>query len=325
MVTKKLYFVVPCYNEEAVLAKNADKIRDKLEKLKSEERISTESKIVLVDDGSKDDTWKIICLLCERHDCFIGIRLSKNEGHQNALMAGLMYARNKCDVVITIDADLQQDINAADAFLEKFYEGNEIVYGVRNARDTDGFLKKTSAGFFYGFMKVLGCNVIKNHADYRLISAKALQALAEYGEVNLFLRGMIPLLGFQSCVVYFDVFAREAGKSKYTWGKMLKLALVGITDFSIKPMHIIVVLGAAIFGISIIMVLYNLLAFMRGQTVEGWTSLSAAMWGLSGIQLLTLGVIGEYIGKIYVEVKHRPRYIIENIIGEGNKGKNEEN
>lgn len=309
-----LYLVLPCYNEEEVLKQSASTLENKITNLILTKKISPSSKILFVNDGSKDKTWSIIHKLSEGNALFCGISLSHNVGHQNALLAGLMTARQYADVIISLDADLQQDINAIDEMLVQYENGCEIVYGVRNSRNTDSAFKKISALAFYKFMQFLGCNVIKNHADYRLMSKKALDALSEYHEVNLFLRGLIPLLGFQTGTVYFDVKERSAGKSKYTLGKMFSLALNGITSFSIRPIRIITFTGFAVFLFSVIMTIYSIVMFIQGSTVPGWTSSLCASWSMGGLQLLGIGIIGEYIGKIYMEVKHRPHYTIEDTI-----------
>lgn len=309
-----LYLVLPCYNEEEVLNSTAKTLQQKLVTLINSNRISPNSKILFVNDGSRDNTWNLIKSLSSEDTMFCGISLAHNAGHQNALLAGLMTAREYADIVISIDADLQQDINAIDLMLDKYEEGCEIVYGVRNARDTDSLFKKTTALAFYRIMNMLGSSTIKNHADYRLMSKKALHALSEYQEVNLFLRGLIPLLGFKTDIVYFDVKERTAGQSKYTLSKMLSLALNGITSFSIKPIRIITFIGIAVFLISIVMIIYSITMHVTGQTIPGWTSTLCTTWSIGGLQLLALGIIGEYIAKIYIEVKHRPLYYIEESI-----------
>ena len=306
-----LYLVLPCYNEEEVLKSSAKTLQHKMMTLINNQRIHPNSKILFVNDGSTDKTWPLIKTLSSENPIFCGISLAHNAGHQNALLAGLMTARNHADIVISIDADLQQDISAIDLMLDKYEEGCEIVYGVRNARNTDSFFKKATALAFYRLMNMLGSSTIKNHADYRLMSKKALHALSEYQEVNLFLRGLIPLLGFKTDIVYFDVKERTAGESKYTLSKMLSLALNGITSFSIKPIRIITFIGIAIFLISIVMIVYSITMHVTGQTIPGWTSTLCTTWFIGGLQLLALGIIGEYIAKIYIEVKHRPLYYIE--------------
>ncbi len=305
-----LYLVLPCYNEEEVLMDTAAALEIKYNKLMEEKKISRESKIMFVNDGSKDRTWDIITELFHRNAVFCGINLSRNRGHQNAVLAGLMTAREKADVVISIDADLQQDIEAIDLMLEKYENGCDVVYGVRNTRSTDGFVKKNTALGFYKLMQMMGCEVITNHADYRLMSKRVIESLAEYGEVNLFLRGLIPTIGYPSDAVYFDVKERQAGESKYTMKKMLSFAVDGITSFSIRPLQLITILGFLMLIVSIVMVaaIYD---YYTGRTVPGWASSYCSTWFIGSIQLLSLGVMGEYIGKIYMETKHRPRYHIE--------------
>ena len=283
----------------------------KYNKLMEEKKISRESKIMFVNDGSKDRTWDIITELFHRNAVFCGINLSRNRGHQNAVLAGLMTAREKADVVISIDADLQQDIEAIDLMLEKYENGCDVVYGVRNTRSTDGFVKKNTALGFYKLMQMMGCEVITNHADYRLMSKRVIESLAEYGEVNLFLRGLIPTIGYPSDAVYFDVKERQAGESKYTMKKMLSFAVDGITSFSIRPLQLITILGFLMLIVSIVMVAATIYDYYTGRTVPGWASSYCSTWFIGSIQLLSLGVMGEYIGKIYMETKHRPRYHIE--------------
>lgn len=308
-----LYLIVPCYNEEEVLNETADKLQVKIRELCEKGLITNESRIVFVNDGSADSTGKIIHDLHEENQLFSGISFSKNFGHQNAVMAGYLFAADKCDAAISIDADLQQDINAIDEFIEKFNEGNDIVYGVRNDRDADGLFKKASSQLFYGVMKMLGCKTIPNHADYRLLSNKVLKVLEEYKESNVFLRGLIPELGFKSAIVYFDVRERTAGKSKYSLKKMMNLALDGITSHSIKPMHIIFWMGWIILIPVIICLIYTLVVYLKGDGVPGWTTIVMSIWGFGGIQLIAIGCVGEYVGKSYLESKKRPRYIIEGI------------
>ena len=306
-----LYLVLPCYNEEEVLMDTAAALEIKYNKLMEEKKISRESKIMFVNDGSKDRTWDIITELFHRNAVFCGINLSRNRGHQNAVLAGLMTAREKADVVISIDADLQQDIEAIDLMLEKYENGCDVVYGVRNTRSTDGFVKKNTALGFYKLMQMMGCEVITNHADYRLMSKRVIESLAEYGEVNLFLRGLIPTIGYPSDAVYFDVKERQAGESKYTMKKMLSFAVDGITSFSIRPLQLITILGFLMLIVSIVMVAATIYDYYTGRTVPGWASSYCSTWFIGSIQLLSLGVMGEYIGKIYLETKARPKYIIE--------------
>lgn len=309
-----LYLVVPCYNEEEVLHKSAAVLLDKLVRLIQAGTISDKSKILFINDGSKDSTWQIIYELTRQNCKYAGLSFSRNYGHQSAILAGMMAARSKADAVVTIDADLQQDIEALDQFLECYQNGCEIVYGVRNDRDTDGFFKKTTAGLFYKLMHVLGCQTITNHADYRLMSKKALDALSEFHETNLFLRGLIPTMGFQSDIVYFDVKEREAGQSKYTLKKMMTLAVDGITSMSTRPLQMIVILGFLTFLFSIGLFISCIVDWANGAVVAGWTTTVASTCLIGGITLLSQGIIGEYIGKIYMESKGRPRYIVDSMI-----------
>ena len=306
-----LFLVLPCYNEEAVLPSTAEKLRGKMTALLRENKISPESRVVFVDDGSKDNTWALIERLYAEDKLFRGISLSRNRGHQNALLAGLFTVKDECDAVITLDADLQDDVDAIDAMLEQFAAGNEIVYGVRSSRETDSAFKRATAKGFYRLMKALGAETVDNHADFRLMSARAIRALESFGEVNLFLRGIVPLIGFRSSCVYYERKARTAGETKYPLKKMLSFAFEGITSFSVKPIRIIALLGALIFFASIVMLVYSLVRHFTGHTVSGWTSLVVSIWALGGLQLFSLGVIGEYIGKVYLETKKRPRFIID--------------
>ena len=309
----RLYLIVPCYNEEEVLAHTADSLGEKVRRLISAGRISTDSRVVFVDDGSEDQTAEMIHELHEKDPLFSGIHFVSNCGHQNAVLAGYHFAEGKCDAAISIDADLQQDIEAIDVFLDHFEAGDDVVYGVRNSRDTDGFFKKATSQFFYRLMRFLGADTIPNHADYRLLSGRALTALKEYREVAVFLRGLIPSMGFRSSVVHFDVREREAGHSKYTLKKMFRLAGDGITSFSIRPMHLIMQLGLLILLIALVNMIYTVVVYLQGRTVPGWATIVLSVWGLGGIQLLAIGVVGEYVGKNYQESKHRPRYLIREI------------
>ncbi len=310
-MTNRLMVVIPCYNEEEVLPETSRRLIEKMNSLMARGLITEDSKVLLVNDGSKDRTWEMITELHKENPLFEGLKLSRNRGHQNALLAGLMTARNRCDISISMDADLQDDMDAMDRFIEKYNEGCEIVYGVRNKRETDTWFKRETALFFYQLMKGLGVDITYNHADYRLMSNRALNALAEFKEVNLFLRGLAPLVGFQSDVVYYDRSERFAGESKYPLKKMLAFAIDGITSFSVKPLRLITTVGFVIFVVSLFMLLYALIAWITGNTVAGWTSMLGSIWLIGGIQLLSLGIIGEYIGKIYNETKHRPRFIID--------------
>ncbi|MDY6226128.1 MAG: glycosyltransferase family 2 protein [Clostridium sp.] len=306
-----LYLVVPCYNEEEVLIETSKRLLGKINKMINEEKISKKSKILFVNDGSKDKTWDMIEELYNKNSIFSGVNLSRNRGHQNALLAGLMVAKEYADMVISLDADLQDDIDVIEKFVEEYYSGSDIVYGVRSSRKTDTFFKRTTALGFYKLMDKLGVNVVYNHADYRLMSKRALEALAEFKEVNLFLRGIVPLIGYKYSIVEYERHERFAGESKYPLKKMLAFAIDGITSFSVKPIRLISVLGFSIFFISLIALIYSLVVKFLGKTEVGWTSIVISIWMLGGIQLLSLGVIGEYIGKIYNETKARPRYIIK--------------
>lgn len=318
-----LYLVIPCYNEQEVLHETARQLKEKMESLKSRNMISDKSRIVFVNDGSKDNTWQIIEELHQSDSIFRGIKLSRNKGHQNALMAGLMTVKNECDAAISLDADLQDDINAIDAMVEKFSEGCDIVYGVRSARKTDTFFKKFTAESFYKIMEKMGVEVTYNHADYRLMSRRALDALEQFKEVNLFLRGIVPMIGYKTDCVYYERKERFAGESKYPLKKMIAFAMEGITSLSVKPIGMITALGVGIFTISIIMLIYFLVRHFIGQTVEGWTSLAVSVWAIGGLQLLAIGIIGEYIGKIYLETKARPKFIIEKYLKDENDSEEE--
>lgn len=306
-----LYLVVPCYNEEQVLPETAKRLTEKLSGMIEGGAVSPESRILLVNDGSRDRTWEIIRTLHDETPMVCGVKLSRNKGHQNALLAGLMTAMPLCDMAISLDADLQDDVDVIDQFVEEYYKGHDVVYGVRKKRDTDTAFKRATAVGFYRFMKALGVDIVQNHADYRLMSKRALEGLAQFDEVNLFLRGIVPLIGYPSAVVYYDRHERFAGESKYPLKKMLSFAFDGITSFSVKPIRLITALGIIIFAASLLMLLYFLAIWLMGRTVQGWTTLVCSIWMIGGIQLLCLGVIGEYIGKIYGEVKRRPRYLIE--------------
>ena len=306
-----LYLVVPCYNEEEVLYETSSRLLEKLDNMIENDIVSENSKILFVNDGSKDKTWLIIKELHKTNNIFLGLNLSRNKGHQNALLAGLMEAKKYADMVISLDADLQDDINVIDKFVEEYYKGKDIVYGVRSSREKDTFFKKQSALAFYKLMNKMGGELVYNHADYRLMSKRALEALSEYKEVNLFLRGIVPLIGYDYSIVEYERHERFAGESKYPLKKMLAFAMDGITSFSIKPIRLISILGFTIFVMSFIALIYSLIVKFLGKTETGWTSLVISIWMIGGIQLLSLGVIGEYIGKIYSETKARPRYIIK--------------
>lgn len=322
-MNKKLYIVVPCYNEEEALELSADTLLKKLRDLIEKGLVSEESKIVFVDDGSKDKTWEIIERLYQEKEQVVGLRLAHNRGHQNALLAGLMYARKHCDFTISIDADLQQDIEAMNLFIEEYYAGNEVVFGVRNSRDTDSFFKKTTASIFYKLMNFLGGNIYANAADYRLMSAKALDALAEYDEVNLFLRGIIPDIGFKTSVVHFEVFPRMQGESKYSLSKMMTLALDGITSFSIKPIRMVFGMGILALLVGFVMIIHVFYEHYFGTTVGGWSSILISIWVIGGAILLSLGIIGEYVGREYMETKRRPRYYLWDVLSREEQEENE--
>lgn len=306
-----LYMIIPCYNEQDVLPETAKQLGACYTDLIRRSRISPASRIVFVNDGSKDKTWEIICML-HRQDpaLFSGISLAHNAGHQNALLAGLMTVKERCDITISMDADLQDDVNAIEKMVLEYQKGNEIVYGVRSERKKDSFFKKATAEGFYKLMQNMGTEVVYNHADFRLMSQRALRELAEFREVNLFLRGLVPLLGFQTSCVYYERQERFAGTSKYPLGKMLSFAMEGITSFSVKPLKIIIILGFLMVAVSIAMLIWAIVSKLFSTTVPGWSSTVCSIWLIGGMQLLCLGVIGEYVGKIYAEVKQRPRYII---------------
>lgn len=313
----KVYIVVPCYNEEAVLPETCKRMLQLFSDMYSGRLISRDSRIVFVDDGSRDKTWELISEFTDKHREIRGIKLAHNAGHQNALYGGLMAVKDLCDCVISIDADLQDDIAAIPQMIEKFRnDGCEIVYGVRNRRDTDTFFKRTTALAFYKLMKLMGVDMVYNHADYRLMSKNALSALGEFEERNLFLRGLVPLIGYKSDFVYYDRSERFAGESKYPLKKMLSFAFDGITSFSINPIRMISTVGVLACIVAVIMAAYAIIQKVLGRTDAGWASLMCSIWFIGGLQLLGTGLIGEYIGKMYKEVKRRPRYIIEKIIGD---------
>lgn len=312
-----LAIIIPCYNEEAVLPETSKRLQNKIEVLIAKNLVSDKSKIIFVDDGSQDMSWELITKYhTENSRLFSGIKLSRNRGHQNALLCGLLTMKDLCDAAVSIDADLQHDIDVIDEMIEKFRKGYEIVYGVKKNRDKDSFFKKTTAQGFYRFLRLLGVDIVYNCADFRLMGKNALSALAEYQEVNLFLRGIVPMLGFKSDVVYYSIKERFAGESKYTLRKMLGLAFEGITSFSIKPIRCITALGIIIFTISLVMIAYSIIQYFGGRTVLGWSSMICSLWGIGGLILLGLGITGEYIGKIYLETKKRPRFTIEEMLWE---------
>lgn len=313
-----LYVVIPCYNEEEVLHETTKRMKEKMKGLIKAKKISNKSRVMYVNDGSKDKTWQLIKEIHEQEELFTGVTLSRNRGHQNALLGGLMTARNYADVVISMDADLQDDINAIDGMIDKYLEGCDIVYGVRSARKTDTWFKKTTAEGFYKVMKFLGVDVVYNHADYRLTSKRVLDEFANFKEVNLFLRGMFPLVGFKTDVVYYERNERFAGESKYPLKKMLNFAWDGITSFSVKPLRFICTLGFMILFVSIVIMIYSIIQKILGNTVAGWTFLSISIWFIGGLQMISIGIIGEYIGKMYNETKQRPRFIISENLEEKN-------
>ena len=316
MIMNRLFCVIPCYNEQEVLPETSKRLEAKLKDLIAAGKISDDSRILFVNDGSKDNTWNMIKDLHEKNEIFQGINLSKNMGHQNALLAGLMTAKDLCDAAISLDADLQDDINAIDEMVDKFNNGCDIVYGVRSKRATDTFFKKFTAESFYKLINSMGGNTVYNHADYRLMSRRALMALSEFGEVNLFLRGIVPMVGFNTDVVYYERAERFAGESKYPLKKMLSFAIEGITSLSTKPIKLITGLGFFIFFISIVVLIYSLVRYFTGHTIPGWTTTVLSVWAIGGLIMISLGVIGEYVGKIYLETKNRPRFIIESYVGD---------
>ncbi len=309
-----LYIVVPCYNEEEVLHETTRRLTDKLNRMVADGMIAGTSRIMYVDDGSKDKTWQIIGQLHAENPYVTGVKLSRNRGHQNALLAGLMTAKDLCDVTVSMDADLQDDIEVLDEFIQKYREGCDIVYGVRSNRDTDTGFKRNTAQAFYKLLKFFGVDAVYNHADYRLMSKRALDGLAEFGEVNLFLRGIVPQIGYQTAVVEYSRGERFAGESKYPLKKMMAFAFDGITSFSIKPIRMILTVGLVIFLVSLVMLIYSLVVNALGQTETGWTSMMMSIWLLGGLQLMAVGIIGEYVGKAYLETKKRPKYIIETVL-----------
>ena len=310
MKTPILYIVIPCYNEEKVLPITSTMFLDKITELVKLNKISDDSRIMFVNDGSKDKTWEIICDLANKDKHYIGISQSRNRGHQNAVLAGLMEAKDQCDITISIDCDGQDDINAMNKMVDEYLDGCEVVYGVRSKRDTDTFFKRFTAEGFYHLMNWMGAEVVFNHADYRLISSRVLQEFANFKEVNIFLRGMIPLVGFKSTSVYYERHERIAGESHYPLKKMLALAFDGITSLSVKPIRMITGLGLIVTIISFLLIIWAIVGKIQGSTVSGWSSTISIVCFLGGVQLISLGVIGEYIGKIYMETKARPRYII---------------
>ena len=308
---KTLYLVIPCYNEEEVLPITTEALSLKMKLLIDEKKISKDSKVLYINDGSKDKTWELIEEIHKKNNMFCGVKLTRNRGHQNALLAGLMTAKKYADITISMDADLQDDINVIDKMLEEYNNGSEIVYGVRSSRKKDSFFKKFTAEGFYKFMRIMGVEIIFNHADCRLMSKVALEGLEEFEEVNLFLRGIVPQIGYKSSIAYYERNERAAGESKYPLKKMLKFAMEGITSFSVKPLKMITSMGFIMSFISFIVLIYALIVKLTGNAVSGWTFIIFSIWLVAGIQMLSLGIIGEYIGKIYQETKKRPKYIIE--------------
>lgn len=307
----KLYLAIPCYNEQEVLYDTTNKLTAKFDSLIDEGKITPDSKIVYIDDGSKDRTWEIVEELHRSNKYVNGVKMSRNRGHQNTLYGGLMTIKDDCDCVISIDADLQDDINTFDEMLRDFENGSEIVYGVRSKRATDTAFKRMTAQAFYKILSALGAEVVYNHADFRLMSRRALEALADFKEVNLFLRGLVPLIGYKTSVVEYERSERLAGESKYPLKKMLGLAWDGVTSLSMKPIRMITSLGVIVFCVSIVILIYSLIMWAIGNTVSGWTSTVVSIWAIGGLQLLAIGIVGEYIGKIYMETKQRPRFIVD--------------
>ena len=309
-----LYVVVPCYNEEEVLYATAARLGEKLLDLAATGRISDDYKTVFVDDGSRDDTWGIIEQLCESNEHNAGVKLSRNRGHQNALFAGLMYVKDDADMVISIDADLQDDVDAMDEMVDAYISGSEIVYGVRRNRDSDGFFKRTTARCYYRLLRSLGCDVMFDHADFRLMGSRALDALSEYGEQRLFVRGLVPLLGYKTSTVHYTRAVREAGKSKYPLKRMLTLAMDGIMSLSLRPLRIVAGIGMLMFLISAVFLLMSVIDLRFRSAASEWKIIAYSIWTVGGIVTLALGIVGEYVGRIYTETKRRPRYNIETTI-----------
>lgn len=311
-----LYMVLPCYNEEEVIHETAKRMKIKLNHLIEKNKISDQSKIVFVNDGSKDSTWDIIKKLHQEEKLFSGINLTRNRGHQNALLAGLMTVKDLCDFTISMDVDLQDDIDAIDEMVDKYHQGNDIVYGVRDNRETDTRFKRNTAMLYYRILKSLGNDSIPNHADFRLMTRRALNGFAEFKEVNLFLRGLVPMIGYKSDIVYYKRNERFAGESKYPFKKMVAFAIEGITSLSVKPLRLISGVGIFSFAVSFIFAIYFIIQHFLGQTISGWASTIVSIWAIGGLQLLALGIIGEYIGKIFLETKERPRYIVQDFLNE---------
>jgi glycosyltransferase involved in cell wall biosynthesis len=313
-VRDRLYIVIPCYKEEEVLPETARRLGEKLTALTRAGKIAPESRVLFVNDGSTDRTWEIIQALHQQDPRFSGLDLTRNRGHQNALLAGLMTAKDRADMVISMDADLQDDINAVDEMVDKYLEGCDIVYGVRSSRKTDTFFKRFTAESFYRLMNLLGANVVFNHADYRLMSRRALEGLAQFKEANLFLRGIVPMIGYRTDTVEYERGERFAGESKYPLKKMLAFAMEGITSLSVRPLRMITGLGFFIFLVAVVMLIYSVVRWATGATILGWASVMCSVWAIGGLILLSMGVIGEYIGKIYLETKERPRFLIREVL-----------
>ena len=306
-----LYYVIPCFNEEEVLPETAKRLLKKREQLIRDEIISEKSRILFVNDGSSDSTWQMIRQLHRKNPAFSGLSLSRNRGHQNALLAGLLYAKDRADVTISMDADLQDDIEASDEMLKKYEDGCDIVYGVRSSRDTDSAFKRGTARFFYRLMTGMGVEMVSDSADFRLMSRRALKGLAEFREVNLFLRGIVPMIGYRSDKVYYERAERFAGESKYPLRKMLNFSIEGITSLSVAPIRLITNIGIFVFLVSIVMLVWGIVQKLRGLTVQGWSSMMVSIWAIGGLILLSVGVVGDYVGKIYLEAKGRPRFLID--------------
>lgn len=317
MSNKVLWLVIPCYNEQEILNDTANKLEKLMQEIISKNKISEESRIAFIDDGSKDATWDIIQSLCEKNNIFAGIKMSRNRGHQNALLGGLLTAKKYADVTISLDADLQDDIDVIEKMIDEYMSGNEIVYGVRKSRDKDTFFKRFTAQSYYKVLEKMGIEIVYNHADFRLMSKRAIEELEKFGETNLFLRGIVPMIGLKSTIVEYERKERLAGESKYPLKKMLALATEGITSFSIKPLKISLFLGGISIFVCLVMIVYSIIQKICGNTVSGWTSLIASIWGIGGLQLFMLGIVGEYIGKIYMETKNRPKFIVEGLMLNG--------
>ena len=313
-MSKTLYIVVPCYNEQEVLLETSKRLLEKMGQLVSENKIANNSRIMFVNDGSKDQTWSIIKQLCDENVVYAGVNLSRNRGHQNALLAGMATAVKYADMIVTMDADLQDDINAVDRMIEACYAGNDVVYGVRSSRKNDTCFKRGTAHLFYKLMSFLGADIVYDHADYRLLSRRAAENLLDFDEVNLFLRGIVPMVGFQSTTVEYERGERFAGESKYSLGKMITFAFEGITSLSVKPIRMITIGGLLICLVSLIMLIKSFVDYFNGNVVPGWASIMVSIWVLGGLQIFAIGIIGEYIGKTYLETKKRPKYIIESVI-----------